>query len=157
MTLGSRQPLFLVSQGVLPSPLPLPCPENRTTSPGNPSKGRQKGFSVSNLGPFKPTFFPCAIVKPSHFPCGRVSAAGVLNVAPRALNLFFPSYLRTRQKVGLFRGKHLAAAFATLTPDHAPVSHRHSELPCGWLFEVDPVSPIIHTKEEDWGPSEAQA
>ena len=77
---------------------------------------------------------------------------GSWEVAPRALNLFFPSYLRTRQKVGLFRGKRLAATFATLTPDHTPVSHCHSELPCGWLFEVDPVSPIIHTSEEDWGP-----
>lgn len=112
----------------MPSPLPLPCPKNRTTSPGNPTKGKQKGFSVSNLGHFKLTFFSCAIVKPSHFPCGRVSAASVLNVAPRALNLFFPSYLRTRQKVGLFRGKRLAATFA---PDHTPVSHCHSELPVG--------------------------
>lgn len=77
---------------------------------------------MSNLGHFKPTFFSCAIVKPSHFPCGRVSAAGVLNVAPRALNLFFLSYLRTRQKVCLFRGKQLAATFATLTPDHIPQS-----------------------------------
>lgn len=136
----------------MPSPLPLPCPENRTTSPGNPTKGKQKGFSVSNLGHFKPIFFSCAIVKPSHFPRGRVSAASVLNVAPRALNLFFPSYLWTRQKVGLFRGKQLAATFATLTPDHTPVSHCHSELPCGWLFKVDPVSPIIHTNQEDWGP-----